>query len=70
VFMAVLMAAPDKAVRKALIDDRKQLVEAASKGGDAGKPRSDFAGAGSQEKSGDAFDFDHFSESIQEPALA
>jgi hypothetical protein len=72
VFLGVLLAEQDEAKRKALIDDRKQLVEAAggTKGETTtGKPKSDFSGGGKDE-SGGAFDFDHFSEAIKEPALA
>jgi hypothetical protein len=67
-----LLAEQDAEKRKALIEDRVKLVEAAggTKGDTPGKPKSDFAGPGNTDESGGAFDFDRFTESIQQPALA
>jgi predicted RNase H-like nuclease (RuvC/YqgF family) len=72
VFLGVLLAEQDAEKRKALIEDRVKLVEAAggTKGDTPGKPKSDFAGPGNTDESGGAFDFDRFTESIQQPALA
>ena len=67
-FLGVLLAEGDVEKRKALIDDRRKLIEAAGK---AGKPKSAPAGSsgGTGDDDGGAFDFDHFSEAIQEPVL-
>jgi hypothetical protein len=71
VFLGVLVAEQDEAKRKALIDDRKALVEAAGQGKPTGKPKSDFSGAGGGgDDQGGSFDWDHFSEAIREPALS
>jgi len=67
VFVSLVLAEHDDGKRKALIDDRKQLVEAAGK---TGKPRSDFAGGDHQQDKAGSFDWENFSESIREPSMA
>lgn len=62
-FMGVLLAEQDATKRKALIDDRKKLVEAAGKNGKA-KSTPSGASAGSED-AGAAFDFTHFAEAIR-----
>jgi len=64
VFLGVLLAEEDGDKRKALIEDRKKLVEAASKAGKAKSSPSNATSGGSDDAG--SFDFSRFAESITE----